>query len=214
MTAFLLMIILVVTMACATSKTAAPAQITDPATICVVRHAQAHKNLEPPPAQMTSAQLDALTSKGEAQARAMQEGLPAHAAVIWTSPLGRTRQTADILAQGASVVVHRDLRPLDGEMDYDARVAAASRGDDPRPADGESLHDGAERVRAVLTQLRQELDTGEDAVVVTHGDIASLLLGELRGIPLLDRPEEAILDTGQMMCLPLDRPAIEESMAS
>ena len=171
--------------------------------LCVVRHAQAFKNLDPRPPGLTPEQLDSLTPEGEAQACALRASVPEGVALVWSSPMHRTQQTAALLALLPPVVVEPDLRPLRSSLPWDERMAAWERGEDPRQEDGESLSDGAERVLALLDRLRDELASGTHAVVVTHGDIASILLGELRGTPLLERLREDMLDTGQLVCLPL-----------
>ena len=171
--------------------------------LCVVRHAEAFKNLDPPPADMTVEQQDALTRDGAKQPRRLRKSVPRGVTRVWTSPANRTRETATQLALGPSVVVEPALRELDGKMSWEDRTDAWSRGEDVRPEDGESLGDGAERIRAMLVRLHQELPPGEHAVFVTHGDIVSLVLGELRGTPLLERPARDRLSNGEMACLPL-----------
>jgi broad specificity phosphatase PhoE len=123
---------------------------------------------------------------------------------VSSSPAGRARQTAALIAGGESAVeVVAELRTLDGDIAWSERTRAWHAGDDPRPAGGESLADGHARVVALLDGLRAKLRPGERAVWVTHGDIASLALGELRGTPLLERPTRDTLDTGAHACLPL-----------
>jgi hypothetical protein len=67
------------------------------------------------------------------------------------------------------------------------RHAEAFKNLDPRPAD--------------LTAA--QLDPGDHAIVVTHADIAALLVGELRGTPLRERPTTDALGLGEAVCLPL-----------
>ncbi|MCU0674991.1 MAG: histidine phosphatase family protein [Myxococcota bacterium] len=171
--------------------------------LCVVRHAEAFKNLTPPPEGLTPSQLDALTPNGESQARAAGTHLPRRVGVLASSPANRAQQTARGLGLDVEVAIDPALRALDGDLPWDARVAAWSRGDDPRPDGGESLADGAARVRALLTSLRARVRDGEHAVLVTHGDIAALVIGELRGTALLERPSRHELGTAQVACLPL-----------
>ena len=174
------------------------------ATICVVRHAEAFKNLDPRP-EMSAEQLDSLTPAGEAQALALVDVLPRIDASTWvaSSPTGRTQATAALLAPDAEIIVDVRLRSLDGTMSWDDRVAAWSAGQDPRPADGESLADGQARVLALLDDVRAETSGDGVAVIVTHGDIAALVLGELRGTALLRRPTTDTLSTGTAVCVPL-----------
>ena len=167
--------------------------------VCVARHAEAFKNLEPPPPDMTPAELDALTPRGARQAAALRERLPGPRVRVWASPAGRTRQTAEALS--GAVTVTEALRPNDGDLSWAERREALARGEDPRPPGGESLADGAARATALLERL--ELSGGEHAVLVTHGDVAPLILGHLAGTPLLERPRRHGLETGQMRCAPL-----------
>lgn len=177
-----------------------------PARLCVVRHAEAYKNLSPPPPDREGEALDALTPRGEAQARALQGQLPTEVARLWSSPAQRSQQTAALLGVRAprGVEVHADLRPLDGEIAWEMRQHAWAHGDDPRPAGGgESLADGQARVQALLREAQAAAGPGQHVVWVTHGDVASLVLGELRGTPLLERPSKDTLATGTVACLPL-----------
>lgn len=152
---------------------------------------------------MSPEQLDTLTPAGETKARALKAELPAGVTHVWTSPTKRTRQTAALLGLQEPVVAIA-LRPLDGDTPWGSRVAAWAQERDPRPeGGGESLADGAARVHALLAHVRETLRPGAHAVLVTHGDIASLPLGELRGTPVLRRPTQDTLGTGQAACLPL-----------
>lgn len=193
--------------ACAESSSAPVAspvaETLEPSRLCVVRHAQAFKNLDPRPEDLTPEQRDSLTPEGEAQARALAARIPAEVALVLTSPASRTQQTAARLAS-VTPRVEPALRPLDGALSWDARVAAWTRGEDPRPEGGESLADGAARTGALLARLRAELTPGQVAIVVTHGDVAALLLGELRETPLLERPTREALGEAEMRCEPLE----------
>jgi broad specificity phosphatase PhoE len=171
-----------------------------PSQICVVRHAEAWKNVEPRPDDRDP---DTLTPDGESQARALAPQLPKGVALTWASPTQRAQQTAALLGTGA-VDVAAELRPLDGVLDWESRLGHWSRGEDPRPPGGESLADGQRRAQRLLTGIRKQLEPGAHAVVVTHADLASVILGELRGTPLLERPTKDTLATGEHACLPLE----------
>ncbi len=180
------------------------AQTTPPSEsqLCVVRHAQALKNLEPPPEGATEQQLDHLTAEGRSQAQAVGASLPAGPKRVWTSPAERAIQTARLL-DAAEIGIETRVRPLEGDEPWERRMESWARGEDPRPSGGESLADGASRTLAALEEVRKDVPPGTHAIVVTHGDIASILLGELRGTPLLERPRRDALATGTFTCLPL-----------
>jgi len=175
----------------------------EPQVVCVVRHAEAFKNLTPVPDGMKAQDLDALTPRGEADASALAVRLPPRLEVVLSSPTRRTRQTAEGLAGAVRVEVSEALRPLAGGPLPAPRGELWRAGEDPRPEGGESLADGQARVVALLDQLRAELPPGGVAVLVTHGPIAATILGELRGAPLLMRHRTDDLATGEMRCLPL-----------
>lgn len=174
--------------------------------VCVARHAEAYQNLVPRPAGLTAAKLDSLTARGEEQARGAAKLLPSGVSLVMSSPAQRARQTAVLLGRGPAgraVKVVAALRSLDGALAWGKRLQAFAKGQDPRPLGGESLADGQARVRTLLAGLRKRLVPGRHALLVTHGDIAALLLGELEGVPLLERPRRNKLGTGALRCLPL-----------
>jgi|GEM_PF-5163715 len=184
----------------------APTEASRPApiSVCVMRHAEAYSNLEEPPAGMADADLDALTDAGKAQARAARSKLPASVAIVWSSPRNRTRQTAAALGlAGAAVQVVPELAPLRGDMPWSERVAAWKAGRDPRPARGESLDDGRRRIAAALARLGAMLEPGEAAVLVTHSDLAPVIVGQLKGTPLLERPAAHPFGLADVVCAPL-----------
>lgn len=170
--------------------------------LCVVRHAEAYKNVPALSAGMTPEQLDRLTPAGEAQAKALRDRLSG-LALAWTSPAGRAQATA-ALASDVAAVERAELRSLDGDVAWSKRLADWAQGTDPRAPGGESLEDGAVRARALLEELRQALPAGGRAAVFTHGDLAALLLGELQGTPLLQRPTAHELAASEARCVPLD----------
>jgi broad specificity phosphatase PhoE len=158
--------------ACGSTPPPPPPTPTPPPTLCVVRHAEAYKNLQPTP-DLPADQLDRLTPTGEAQAQAAAGPL-AGAVFVWTSPAGRARQTAERLGLGPPVV-DPDLRPLDGAWGWTERLGHWAAGRDPAPPGGESLAQGRDRAQAVLRRAAARVGPGERGVVVTHGDIAALI---------------------------------------
>ncbi len=147
----------------------------------VVRHAEAWKNVAAPPPGVDP---DALTPEGEAQARAVARWLAErHPDAIVTSDTGRTRATAQAIAD--AVGVQPRVSPAFASLrggDLRWRIAEWAAGRDPRPEGqdggppGESMDDGAERARRGLDALAAS--GAKVAVVVTHADIVAALLGD------------------------------------
>jgi probable phosphoglycerate mutase len=154
--------------------------------VYVVRHGESWKNAAPPPG-MKEEERDRLTDKGKEQAKAAAALVHADRAV--TSPLGRARETADIVASARpGTIVDERLRPLDDGKGADGkpvtfswRVSEWKAGRDPRPEGGESLEDGQKRAVAVLEEYAKKPDAPESLAVVTHADIIAALLGRAAG---------------------------------
>jgi len=167
----------------------------------VVRHAEAYNNVDHP-SDWTDDQIDRLTPLGEKQAQAIAAKLgDAHIAAIFTSPLHRTRQTADAVAlalgQGTPhrgalslnvLVVPQTslgLASLDGRVSWEEREKNWEQGRDPRPPGGESLHDAWIRVHTFVDSLLPAY-RGKSVVLVTHGEIISMLVAQATHVPLLE----------------------------
>jgi broad specificity phosphatase PhoE len=174
-----------------------------PSQLCVVRHAEAFKNLEPPPEGLASADLDSLTPTGETQARALRRRIPRGVTILRASPTNRTAETARLLGLDVPAEVDEDLEPLAGDLSWGERALAAERGEDLGPVGGESLVDGQARARRLLERVRARLAPGDHAVVVTHGDLAAILIGELHKTPLLERPARHAIGTGEIASVPI-----------
>jgi len=170
--------------------------------LCVVRHAEAFKNLPSPPVGMSEQDLDALTVEGREEATELGKYLPKPVGLLWSSPARRAAQTAGAFSTPVSVQIDTDLRPLDGPTSWAQRKEAWKKGVDPTPPNGESLAMGRERALKLLAKADKELASGHNAVVVTHGDMTAILLGEAHGTPLLERPEKDIIPLGGMSCVP------------
>lgn len=191
----------------ATTESANTEQAADeekaPSQLCIVRHAEAYRNIKPTPEGLSAEELDTLTANGEDQAGRVAGAVVHPVGLLWTSPTKRTRQTAQLSGLDRAPEIVDDLRMLEGDVSWDERVGQWEAERDPRPDAGESLADGHLRATSLLTRARSELAAGEHAVFVTHGDIASILIGELQGTPLLARPMTHVLGSGESLCLPL-----------
>lgn len=168
---------------------------------CVIRHAEANKNVKAKP----DAAPDELTQAGQAQAQALAEALTPQrerTTRILTSPALRAQYTGEPIAKALGVEARTsgELAQLRGEITWEARVEAWKRGEDVRPDEGEALRDGQWRARTLLLRLLQEEPGGKRVVLITHQDLSAVILGELEGTALLERPLKHALETGQMAC--------------
>jgi len=150
--------------------------------VYLVRHARAYRN-EPHPADMTAEQLDSLTPHGIAQAKEAGESLvKKHIVAVYASPTHRTMQTGQIIAEKAH-----------------APPAVESAAFGPMTAT-ELPSAGLKRALEGIDQLARR-HAGQAIVIVTHGDIAPLLIGEARGTPIEQRMKEDTIEPGKVMHL-------------
>jgi len=149
-----------------------------------MRHAEAFKNLPHDPAT-DPAKLEDLTEKGRKQAVDAAPKLKDVSAPFYCSPAGRARATAALVAEtrgAAPPVSDPGFGPLVDGKDVDGkpfpiakRMSAWKRGEDPKPADGESLADVKARAAAAANALAKA-HPGGAAVVVAHGEVAACLV--------------------------------------
>ena len=119
-----------------------------------------------------------LSARGRAQARSLASAMratPVHA--VWTSPLARARQTAEIVARACGLPVHEshDLREMDyGPLEGLSEEEIARRFPEERRAwSGEPTlaPPGAESIAAVRDRVVRAIErirAGQAALVVTH----------------------------------------------
>jgi broad specificity phosphatase PhoE len=177
-----------------------------PTALLVVRHGEAYSNLPTPPS-LSREQLDSLTPKGVTEAAAAGTLAKQYlVATVVTSPTGRTRQTAAIIAQEVGVAegvaedaafasVKMGTMPDGTTTTWEWRVAEWQVGRDPQPVGGESLADAAGRaIRAVQALVTKH--AGKAVVVVTHSDIVAALIGQAVGTPIEQRYAKHTVPTG------------------
>ncbi len=151
------------------------------ATLFVIRHAQALKNVAHPP-DTPPEQLDALTPTGEAQARALGAALRGRGVTrLLTSPARRARETAALV--GAALGLEAEVAPGLAQL---ARGGAAGPSGPSMMAAADGGEPLAEGVARALAAIEPALQAGEGVVVVTHGDIAAGLIGHAAGTPLAE----------------------------
>jgi len=189
----------------ATSLLAASGPLLDPlpaadgagARAFLVRHAQAYSNLRPAPEGMSEEQLDHLTDLGREQAAlAAAELRNQGVELVLSSPAGRARETAQILAEtlGVPMRVEPRLQPLavgDG-LDWDDRFAEWEAGRDPSPPGGESMAEVGARVFGLVESLPSAVSGGGGAVLVAHSEVIGAYLGQLQGVPPPKRMEDSV----------------------
>jgi broad specificity phosphatase PhoE len=126
----------------------------------------------------------------------LAEELAAHAiAAVVSSPLERTRETAEAIAKPHGLVV--DIEPRLTEIDcgqWTGMSFEAMRGDPVWndfhtfrstlcPPGGETML--AAQLRAIEAMMRlRERWPGQELVVVTHGDVVKVVLAHFLGVPL------------------------------
>jgi probable phosphoglycerate mutase len=157
--------------------------------IYLIRHGQTEMNQ----AGRFQGRLDSpLTPLGEAQARQVGARLRSLAGEIggaWTidaSPLGRTRRTAALVAEGMGLAVRRhdprlaevDFGPWEG-LTRDEIVAlrpdlAEAKAFFLRCPDGESFEALSARVRSWMAEVEA---TGRHCVAVTHAGVGRMMRG-------------------------------------
>lgn len=143
-----------------------------------------------------------LTEAGLAGAKALARILKDEAiGTLLSSPLGRAFSTASIYAEALGLpVLKRDgmAELSSGEWEGKARHAAVEGGGllrnawEDRPPGGESYRDAEERVRKVITEIRDGLDK-RTILVVGHAGINRVFLKLWLDLP----PESAL----QIECL-------------
>lgn len=162
-----------------------------PARILVARHGEAEYETD-----RSSDDGGSLTSPGREQARRLAERLGGErVARVWTSPLSRAVQTAEIVAAalGVDVVVREGLREygvgsLAGSAAADSEYFQEvfrrwSGGDDATQIDGgERIIDFVRRVGDVLEEVA-DAHPGETALVVSHGGAILATVPQLVGLP-------------------------------
>jgi len=183
---------------------------TEMTTVVLVRHGETTWNRD---GRVQGWAPSPLTDRGHEQARALGAALAERYDPdrLVSSDLRRAIETADHLRRALGVEPtfdagwrERDFGRLQGLTDAElfgnfpqfmlAEVGYAAAGE--RPPDGERLLDTRERVLDAWTSLRNSLDPGETAVVVAHGGPIYLLLGEVKGLDVV----EAIVGQDQRNC--------------
>ena len=138
-----------------------------------------------------------LSDMGREQAAALARALAGgRVGAIYSSPLVRARETAEIVARerGLTVTLVDELRELslgawEGRTVDDVLATEADayrlwreRPYDCPPPDGEHIEDVARRVLPVMELIVSSHADGQEALVVSHGGVISIFLCHLLGL--------------------------------
>ena len=132
----------------------------------------------------------ALTEQGEHAAQGLRTGLQGlRFAKVFTSPLQRARQTAELAGFGASAEVDPDLMEWD-YGDYEGRRTVDIRAERPGwrlfedgcPG-GETLGEVAMRADRVIARIRAR---ESDVLAFAHGHILRILIARWAALPALE----------------------------
>jgi glucosyl-3-phosphoglycerate phosphatase len=154
------------------------------------RHGQTTWNVERRFQGQTDIPLD---ETGEAQAEYTARRLATlRPDVIIASDLTRAQQTAAALSKvtGVPVTPDKDLRERfggdwEGLSDEDIRTRYPAERASWNPPNGEPTAAVADRVASALTRIAGTLDSGQLAVVVSHGAALRLGMERILGLPAL-----------------------------
>lgn len=182
-------------------------------TYFLLRHGQSTANVDGLIASSLTAAGDAygLTPAGREQVRrsvraARAAGTLSGACRILSSPLLRARESAEIAAAELEAEVEIDARlierafgdfELTTDRNYD-QIWNLDREDPTHTRWGvESVRSILDRARSVLADLAAEAGGGS-VLLVTHGDVASVLLCDCAGLPIGRHREVGAMGNGQM----------------
>lgn len=163
--------------------------------LCLVRHGQTDWNLE----GRYQGQSDVpLNETGLAQAHVLAQKLQGQSfAAVYTSDLGRARETAEIIAASLQLPVTLEprLREInqgewEGQLVEIIKAHYAElwqhRADDParvRPPGGETIEEVAARVHAALDDIVL-LYPNDSVLIASHGLALATVICRVRGIPI------------------------------
>jgi broad specificity phosphatase PhoE len=166
--------------------------------VVLVRHGETEHNR----GQLTLGRADVpLNDRGRLQAAAIAASFTRRPAAVYSSPLGRCRETADAIAVATSskVIVEPELIEMDvGEMEHLTREELRQRHpeflrlwmEDPstvRMPGGETLEEVQDRAWGFLERVSGEFRSGGesgDVVAVTHNFVILTLVCRTLGLPL------------------------------
>lgn len=155
----------------------------------LVRHGEAENNVRFILNSMPETKTYALTERGRTQASETAALLAtADADALFSSPILRAKETAEIIAEAARLPIAFDERLREAGMGvFNGRVQqelldkypASEERISPDPADGvESFIDVRGRLKSFLNDMQEEY-AGKKVIIVSHGDPLEQLHGIL-----------------------------------
>lgn len=195
-----------------------------PNKLFLVRHAEAGHNVNGTLDSKIDSQKYPLTKKGEEQAEALAKSLKQKKIdFIFSSPLLRTRQTAEIISKklGVEVVVEHGLREW-GAGEFEGKtIEEFYRTFSTQESYAEKADYGVETGRQMRERLGSFLDEinskykNKNIIVVSHGDPLQILYGITQGMNLLESfkswyPAKGLSKQVFSKPLGLHRPYIDE----
>ena len=136
-------------------------------------------------------------------AKLLKPVLPTEDVIVFSSPLKRALQTAQIATTGEIQInanlLERDYGPLEGKNYAENRKQAKEAGvEKPEDLPGiESLESVNSRIFCFLNELEKSVDKFEHAIVVTHSGLVGKiirLLANQKGVMLADNIKDYNLD--------------------
>ncbi|MFZ1654381.1 MAG: histidine phosphatase family protein [Candidatus Moraniibacteriota bacterium] len=163
-------------------------------TYYLVRHGEAENNVRNILNSLPERNTYPLTERGREQVGATARLLRSvEVDVIWSSPILRTRETAEIIAHETGRGVNIDGRLCEAyfgvfngrqQQEFLEKYPEAEMRLAPDPADGvESYVDIRGRVRSFLSSMNESY-RGKKIVIVSHSDTLQELYAELFGEPV------------------------------
>lgn len=166
-----------------------------PAHICITRHGETDWNIK----GILQGWFDVpINDEGRRQAREMAAAFSgARFAAVWTSSLGRARETAEIIADALrlpSPSVHDGLKerhfgaiqgiPKDelAELNPAMLEQILRRNPAAEFVDGESMDEFADRVLGAFAHIAAR-HPGENVLVITHGWVMDVVTRQVGGMP-------------------------------
>lgn len=163
-------------------------------TLYLVRHGQSENNVQGILNSMGGKDQYALTPLGRDQIQTVAHDLVSeHPDVLYSSPIRRTKETAEIISQATGLPIVFDERLAEagfGEFDGSLQKEFLQKYPDPAMRLSTDPSDGVESfldLRGRLTKFLQDIwqrHPGQKVVIVSHGDP----LEQLHGILLRESP--------------------------